>query len=247
MALNLGLGGNQYEQEQTSGPWLPWQTPAKDIYGQAEQLFDPSNVPEYFPGATMAGFDPMQKQANQSVFDLGIGGGSFNPAAMSHFNSVLGGPQVNPYINDIASRIKRDFGETVQPRIDAMFRGAGAGGGSAHALATGRAATGLGDSLAKLYGGAFEADQGRKMQALGMTPGLQQAEFTPFMMARGAGDYMQGQRQREIDADVARHNYTSGGGRADWLTQYANMLLRNMPTYSEGSSSGTNLRSSIGY
>jgi len=232
--------------QQQSGPWAPWQVPAKDIYSQAQELYDPANVPTYFPGSTTAAFNPMQTQANQGLFGAAMGS-QVAPQALSYFSNVLGGGGMNPYVGQMADRIKRDFSETVQPRIDAMFRGANAGGGSAHALATGRAATGLGDSLANLYGRMHESDQARRMQALGMSPALQAAEFAPFMAARGAGDYGQMQTQREIDAAVARHNYESGGGQADWLTQYVNSILGHPVQVASGESKGSNLRSSFAF
>ena len=244
--VQVGLGSNQVSSEQQSGPWLPWQKPAQDIYGQAEELFDPANLPEYFPGSTVAGFSPMQTQANQRLFNQAMGS-RVAPTASSYFQSVLGGPQMNPYIDKMADRISRQYQETVQPRIDSMFRGANAGGGSAHALATGRAGMSLGDSLANLYSRSYESDQARKMQALGMTPTIQQAEFAPFFAARDAGQYGQDQQQREIDAAVARHNYESGGGAADWLTQYVNAILGHPVQVASGKSEGSNLRSSFGY
>ena len=63
----------------------------------------------------------------------------------------------------------RTFSESVLPGLNATFGNAGQTGGSAHALATGRAAGQLADTVggvrSDIYGRAYESDQDRRLQS----------------------------------------------------------------------------------
>ena len=156
-------------------------------------------------------------------------------------------PGSNPFLDQLhdrgASRITDAFTNTTQPRIDALFGDAGVGGGSAHALATANAARGLGRGLAdfsaQLYGGAYEGDQNRRLGALGMLPQLQQTQYAPGRAMMDAGMTEQQHFQNVIDANIAKHNYEKGGGAADWLTHYRNLIYPAISTsFAEGSGGG---------
>lgn len=80
--------------------------------------------------------------------------------------------QVNPYLDQMASamsnRVNQNLSLNMLPSIRSQFLGAGGYGGSrqgiAEGVAMGLASQGLGDSLANLYGGAFENQANRDMQ-----------------------------------------------------------------------------------
>ena len=270
--IPVGGSGSTSSSASYSAPWLPWQTPAQDIYTQAGRLFG-QPAPAYYPGSTVAPHYQEQVAANRGLYDQAMGGTGLGNTAATYYGGALNqaaqgltglagigsGTQLggNPFLDSMynrgAQRITQSHRDTVQPGINAMFRGANAGGGTPHALATGQANRHLGQSLsdfgAQLYGTAYNQDANRQMQALqglantgtatlGQTLGTQQSQFNPYLMARGAGDYFQQQAQRELDADVARHNYESGGGQADWLTHYANMILGHPVLTAQSQSSG---------
>ena len=79
----------------------------------------------------------------------------------------------NPYLRQAADEatrgIRQDFSESVLPGLNATFGNAGQTGGSAHALATGRAAGQLADTVggvrSDIYGRAYESDQDRRLQS----------------------------------------------------------------------------------
>ena len=168
----------------------------------------------------------------------------------------------NPFIDQMfdrgAERITKHFNEAAIPGLDAKFAGTGMGGGSAHALATGATADALGGSLAdfgaNLFGNAYNQDAGRQVQALqslgqtglgaqSLAPNLQKLGYMPHVYQQQAGDYLQGFDQAQLDADVARHNYDTGGGAADWLTQWSNIILGHpvQTSQTETGGSGFNL------
>ena len=251
--FNTTSSNSKSSSTSESGPWEAQQPYLQDVFSQAQNLFQPGSQPGYYQGDQIADLNPQQLAALQQIQSAAGNDQYADPTARAYRNMVQG-PQIgmgadmapqqlNPFLNDMydsgAGRLTQNYNESVQPGINAMFRGAGAGGGSAHALATGAAAEGLGTSLAdfgaNLYGKAYEGDQNRRLGALGLAPHLQQTQFAPGEAALGAGNVFQQQQQSEIDANIAQHNYESGGGAADWLTQYRNLIYPAINT-SSGSS-----------
>ena len=263
----ISTGITQNKGSAYQGPWGPWQAPAKDIYQQAMQLFS-QGPPAYYQDPTVVGPNSMQTTANTGIYNMmpqtGFGNAPMGwqdamrggqAGRLGLMGQVLGG--TNPYLAQQEqagiNAITKNFQESVLPQIGAGFRQRGAGGGSAHALAMGRAAEGLTDSVGRyvhnLRSGAYESDAGRRLAAsqalhqgglgaLSMMPGLQQAAYAPYLMARDAGTWQQQQDQQMRDADIARHNYESGAGGADWLSQYVNMILGHPMTTSTQTSKG---------
>ena len=127
-------------------------------------------------------------------------GGNTPGLAQQNINQTLGGGFLNsnPYLDDVfrdATRnVKDSFSESVMPAINATFGGAGRTGSGTHGLTVGRAAGDLGDALAgmgaNLYGGNYQQERGRQMQALGL--GSQDYQFGQNLGLGAAGEAQRG-------------------------------------------------------
>ncbi len=94
-------------------------------------------------------------------------------------------PNLNPYARQMAQtgldQMNQNFSENVLPNIQRQAIGGMNLGGSRQGIAEGMAAQGLQEQQAKylnnFYGGQYQADQQRALQALGMLPALQQMNW----------------------------------------------------------------------
>lgn len=165
----------------------------------------------------------------------------------------LGG---NPYLDiayDTASkRVKRDFEDTALPGIAAQFGQGGMAGSTPHELAAGKASQGFTDTLGTLasniYGGNYQQERDRqanaqqgltttgaglygqgveeRIKALGLAPGIREAQFGDAGKLREAGGEYERQREKVIEDDIKRFNY---GQTSDVsaLQDYLSMISGN--------------------
>ena len=159
----------------------------------------------------MAGGQGLTNPAMAGFQRFGSGQGLLNPA-MSGFQGMAGGQGptnaalaetrrmamggdvgTNPYLEATYERASRpllqQLQQDVNPAIDIGAASAGRGGSGMHALLRNRAGEQTGQALTDLatniYGGAYESDQARRMQALGQYGGLGQEQIANRMAALG--------------------------------------------------------------
>ena len=176
-----------------------------------------SPQPEYFPGQTLAGFNPLQTQAQQSVADRAQ---APNPLLTGAYGTAAGyaaGDFNNPAIQG-ALKANRD---AIQPSVDARFGAAGRSFSPGHAAALGKAITNA--NAPYLLGG--------QQAAIQAAPALSQAQYQDAAQLAGVGQQQQGQSQAQINADIERYN---AGQTKDQrkLGQLAGFIGSSSPTSS---------------
>jgi hypothetical protein len=187
---------------------------------------------------------PSQDFANQAMQ-----GGMVNPALAETQRVAMGGDLgSNPYLdqtfNNAARQVGQSFRENVIPGLDRAAQDAGRTGSGQYALLRNRTEEGLanqlGDMATSIYGGAYEADQNRRMGMLGQFGAMgQQGIANQFA---GAGLANEGTRQQlagiglggqAFDLQAQPYNALIGAGqlRDDqaWrpLQQYSGLLNQN--------------------
>lgn len=111
----------------------------------------------------------------------------------------------NPYLD-------RQFGKAssaVRQKLDSQFASAGRYGSDAHQNVMSDA---YNDLATNIYGGAYESDMGRRMQGLGMAPGLDSA-----LAQTAARQYQAGTIQDSIKSDAQNYTYDTS---MDMLGKY---------------------------
>lgn len=185
------------------GPWLPQQDHIKYGWGAAKNLFD-VGMPGYYPGATVAGFDPSQTWAQQESLKYlggpgvqGMMGGAqdalgrslggytgFSPQQQSdllagNVNTGAGSP-FGQMTEALTQGVQKNLGENILPGIrSGMMRSGQMGGGSRGDLVQNRAISdavtqGLTMPMAQMYGQAYNQAQGMRMPAAQQMIGQQQ-------------------------------------------------------------------------
>ena len=185
------------------GPWLPQQDHIKYGWGAAKNLFD-IGMPGYYPGSTVAGFDPSQTQAqqqslqylggpgvqgmmsgSQDALNRSLGGYTgFNQQQQSdllagNVNTGAGSP-FGQMTEALTQGVQKNLGENILPGIrSGMMRSGQMGGGTRGDLVQNRAISdavtqGLTMPLAQMYGQAYNQAQGMRMPAAQQMIGQQQ-------------------------------------------------------------------------
>lgn len=162
----------------------------------------------------VAGFDPAQEQAINSIIQQSQSGQSqaLANSAAQELQRTIGGeylsPDSNPYLRgsyDAAARALTDnYQLATAPALQSAAARTGAFGGSAENELGAYQRYGLGENLGNLanqmYGQAYEGERGRQLYAQQLLPSAIQAQYTPAQLALGAGGLRQQQSQAQMDA-----------------------------------------------
>ena len=196
------MGGGTQVSTSTTAPWeeqIPYLTEgfraAKDLYNKG--------VPEYYPGETLAGFDPAQTAAHKATLGYAMGPrvGAMQEGGENALMRSLGGHTgFNPYqtYDLLAGNVRQGPGTPYGAMENALTQGVMGnlqknilpgvrqqqvqyqpGGSSRAGLMQDRAVTdavqsGLTKPLADMYSGAYQTAQGMRLPAANQIIGQQQ-------------------------------------------------------------------------
>lgn len=125
------------------------------------------------------------------TMDRALSGSPTIANAESGLNQMIAG-QTNPYLDAMYNQAAGKVASSVNQN----FANAGRYGSGAH---TGALTEGLGNMATQLYGGAYENDAARRMQAIGMAPQFGNLAYQDASQMLNAGQIMQDQEQQNRD------------------------------------------------
>jgi len=211
-----------------------WQAPyLKNIYSLgAAQSQKPI---EYYPGSTVAGFQPEQTAAQWATTQRALQGSPLLGAAQQENLQTVQGQYLNPDTNPwlaktyetAAKDVTNTFGQTIMPGITKEAGAAGAWGGAREGVARGTALTGfageLSDLATKIYAPAYEAERNRQQAAVGVAPGLAEADYGDISKLAAVGQEKQAMDQAKIDAALEQWQFSQ---MEPWqrLGMYSNLI-----------------------
>lgn len=212
------MGGGSQTTVQQADPWGPSQPYLEGAMSDAEQLYqgggfapDPYNAPRVTPfsDTTMTGLGATAYQAS-----LGAPGVQ---QAGTTLTSMM-----NPQAQEARlSAVKDDALGSAIPAAIAPFAGSGMTNSTLAMDTVGRAAT---QAVAPYDYSAYQAEQGRALQAAGMAPQIEQAGYLAPLMLTGVGQQMDAQTQALIDANMGQY-YEGENQAMDALNNYSSLLL----------------------
>ena len=190
----LGLGGQTRDQTTTQAPWLPQQEYLRDIFQEGQGLFNQGGplTPE-LSSFTRQG---MGMLANNPQLD----------APGDFISSTLQGDFLNsnPYLDETYDRA---FGQANRSLLS-NFAGGNRFGSGAHQGATADLA---GNLASDIYGGNFQNERQRQMQAAGMAPGLLNMRAQNALQAGSIQDQFAQQRALDPYDRLARYQGAVSG------------------------------------
>mgnify|MGYP001212036195 CR=1 FL=1 len=191
----------------TTTPMIPNELkPLANLYTQqATQL---ANTPfQAYTGQRYAGLDPMQSQAMQMVQNRATQGSQTIGNAEGALNSMIQGGQSNPYLDQLVGKAQKSvadtYNSTVRPSQLTAMVNSGSFGNSGLVADQQRADSqlqqNLGDIATSMYGGAYETDAQRRMQAIGMAPTFGNQAYQDAGQLLNVGNLGQQQQQNNLD------------------------------------------------
>jgi hypothetical protein len=151
-----------------------------------EQSYNP------YGGQRYADLNPVQNTGLGMTVDRALQGSQTMNNAEGQLNDVIAGGNTNPYLDAMYNQAAGK----VAGSVNSNFAQGGRYGSGAH---TGALTEGLGNMATDLYGGAYEADRGRQMQAIGMASDFANQDYQDAGQMMNAGQILQDQQQNNLD------------------------------------------------
>lgn len=239
---------------QKSEPWEEQKPYLRDTFIRAEQI---ANKPlEYYPGSTVVPLAGQSQDALAAMEQRARNGSGLMDAGRDTMTATARGdflnPDSNPYLKstyDAAARpMVENYKAAVAPGIDAGATRAGRYGSGAwnneHSRQEDNLGRSLGDLSNSIYGGNYQAERGRQLQAAGMAPEYAQADYTDAQMLGQVGAQREAQAGRELQDQVNRWDFNQNEA-ASRLGNYAALVQGNygrteqtsQPIYKQGGGS----------
>jgi hypothetical protein len=202
-----------------TGPWAPQQPYLEDAFKSAKSLYGDNLKNSFFTAPTVAGINPTQNWGQQSMIEQAHKGtpslGAANTLNLDTLNGRYLDPESNPWLKSTfdmgANDVTRAFQTATAPQTASNFSGGGRYGSGSYRLAEEGNQRALGSTLdnlaTQIYGGNYQQERNRQMNAIGNVPMLQQAKYFDPMAIQALGDQQQAQTQREYDDQRARFEY----------------------------------------
>jgi hypothetical protein len=197
-----------------SAPWDEQKPYLEAGFKEAGRLYE-QGVPDYYPGSTVAGFDPAQTAAQQATLGYAMGprpaamqaaaenvtlgqmggqtpfsGGQMADLLAGNVNTGAGSP-FSSMAGALSGQVMSNLQGNILPGIRESLVRSQPGGGSRGDLQQNQAiskavASGLTTPLAQMYGDAYSQAQGMRMPAAQMQLGQQQAGQAAYPSIMGA-------------------------------------------------------------
>ncbi len=144
-----------------------------------------------YSGQRYADLNPTQYASLGMTADRALNGSQTFNNAEQNLNQMMNGGS-NPYLDAMYNKAAKG--------VVSNYNNAAMGSGSFGNSGLGeQLATGLGDLATGMYGNAYESDQARRMQAIGMAPQFANQAYTDASQLMNAGQVMQDQAQQQND------------------------------------------------
>ena len=144
-----------------------------------------------FTGQRYADLNTSQNLGIGMIQNRALNGGQTLQNAEGALNQTIQGGQ-NPYLDQMVNKAQMSaLGAGQQAGVRS-----GSFGNSGIAEATAKQ---VGDIATNMYSGAYENDANRRLQAIGMAPGMNQAGYQPAQQLLNAGQMLQDQKQQGLD------------------------------------------------
>jgi len=187
--------------QQNSAPWSGQQPYLSTLFSGAQDLYNKGG-PQYFPGQTMAPETQQQSQAVDLQTGRALSGSPLIQGADQAYQNTINGSMLNanPYLDQTFNQAFQQL----QSGVGGQFEGAGrfGSGAQAGALAQG------GASLAnQIYGGNYQQERARQLNAAATAPTLANQDYTDISQLMNAGNQAQQFGQNTINDQLYRFNY----------------------------------------
>jgi hypothetical protein len=246
-------GGSQTSTSATSfssetGPWSPQVPYILGGFQKAKELYE-QGPPDYYPGETLAGFDPAQTFAQEAIIDYARGprAAGMQAGAEASLMQGLSGrvdssaydPMAQAYAQDVIGNLQANILPGIRQQ-QVMYQ---PGGSSRAALQQNKAVadavkSGMTTPLAQMYTNAYNQAQQRAVESGRLYPSIMGAPLSMYGAIADIGAQRRAMTQEAMNRDQARYAYEAGAPM-NALQNYMSMITGNYGSTSSGGSSTT--------
>ena len=202
-------------------------------YGLAEaQKQYQTGGPKFYPGQGYVGPSTATQTALQALQARAMAGNPLLAQAQGNVSGMLAGDYLggNPFFQGAfqpaataaQTAFQKSIGDISSAASKAGRYGSGAMG-DLQSQAAGTFAQKLADTAGKLSYENYAQERQNQMRALGMAPGLAEADYGDINKLLGAGQLGEGYQTAALQADMARYNFEQNAPQKN-LTNYLNMV-----------------------
>lgn len=201
-ARDFDGGGTTQVVQSNQQPWAAQQPFLTFGFDEAKRLYQ--NGPyQFYPNSTVVPFSGQTSDALAGIEGRARAGSPNIGAAQGELGKTLGGEYLsagNPNFGAMMGRIASE----ITPQIDAKFAGSGRYGSGAHSAALSSA---LSDTAGQLAFQNYDAERGRMFNAMGLAPGLAQADYMDLSQLANVGAVREGKAGEELSDQIQRFNF----------------------------------------
>ena len=193
--------------------------------------------PAYYGGPTLAGFSPLEQDAQRSVAGYAMGPRAAMQQAAAEQSLIQGlSGQVdtaayNPLASALSDKVQSQLTGSILPGIRESLVRYQPGGSSRGDLVQNKAianavTSGMTMPLAEAYGNAYNTAQQRAVSSGQMYPDIMSAPLQMAGAVGGVGEQQRAMTQEQINRDMARDQYGKNAEQ-NALANYMNMVSGN--------------------
>ena len=188
--------------------------------------------PKFYPGQGYVGPSTATQTALQALQARAMAGNPLLSQAQGNVSGMLAGDYLggNPFFQGAfqpaATAAQTAFNKSIGDISSAASKAGRYGSGAMGDLqsqAAGTFAQKLADTAGKLSYENYAQERQNQMRALGMAPGLAEADYGDINKLLGAGQLGEGYQTSALQADMARYNFEQNAPQRN-LTNYLNMV-----------------------
>jgi len=188
--------------------------------------------PKFYPGQGYVGPSTATQTALQALQARAMAGNPLLSQAQGNVSGMLAGDYLggNPFFQGAfqpaAAAAQTAFNKSIGDISSAASKAGRYGSGAMGDLqsqAAGTFAQKLADTAGKLSYENYAQERQNQMRALGMAPGLAEADYGDINKLLGAGQLGEGYQTSALQADMARYNFEQNAPQRN-LTNYLNMV-----------------------
>jgi hypothetical protein len=230
-----GGGGGSSKTTQTSKPWEAQRPYLKEIFGEAQGLYNQGG-PQLYPGQTIAGFTPNEAFAQQFATDYSKNVNIPLAGQAAGANQFLLGDvmmaNANPYMASYAEGAIRPIYQQLMEQTLPSIRSSSIMGGGQNrnsrqqireGLAISRADQAAMDTTARMYSDMYGDNLEAFQRGLALAPQTMQAGMIPAESIAGVGAQQRAYEQALMDEQARKFEYEQ---QLPWntLAAYQNLV-----------------------
>jgi hypothetical protein len=195
--------GTQTTQNITE-PWKVQSPYLEKGFQRAEELFNQSNIPSYYPKATYVPFASETETALQLAKARATAGNPLLNKSQTYADNVMSGaflnPSTNPYLNNLFSTMA----DKVKTGVNTNFAQGGRYGSGSH---TGAMTEALGDLATKVYADNYMKERGVMDAMASKAPQLGEMDYSDIAKLQTVGGAREELSQRMLTDAIKRYEF----------------------------------------